>query len=235
MARGSGRRLAGADTRVRTDRTAGIRFTAVLDSVPSSSASEAPRLRPDRDVYTVRADGQVEKVSIPFTYCNWRRDSVYHPTCRPNEGEPTVAIAIEKLVSGEWKTAWAQALPGCLSEPLIIEPGETFSDTLDVVLHPQDSVPYPLLTPLVDIEGTYRLVWQELLRSYDPERSPFGEPLPLQERGSGTFQLRRQRTPSGRSPRREVLDGAEAAMVAAATQKRTTALPSNLCSMQKPL
>ena len=159
--------------------------------IAQESDSQAPRLRLDRDVYTARADGRLERFSIPFTYHNGRHERVYHPTCRPGGGEPTVAIAIEKLVEGEWQPAWAQALPGCLSEPLIVEPGGTFSDTLEVILHPQDTVAQPLLTPLVDLDGTYRLVWHQLLRSYDPASYPFGEPLPLHERLSGTFRLRR--------------------------------------------
>ena len=158
---------------------------------PGMVPSEPPRLRTAREVYTVRADGPIERVAIPFMYHNARDQRLYHPTCRPNGGEPTVAIGLEKLVEGEWKPAWAQALPQCLSEPIVIEPRGVFSDTLEVVLHPQDSLHQPLLTPLVEIDGTYRLVWHDLLTSYDPDSYPFGDPLPLWERISGTFRLQR--------------------------------------------
>jgi hypothetical protein len=73
----------------------------------------------------------------------------------------------------------------------VIPPGGHFRDTLDVRLHPQDTLHHPHLNPEVEINGTYRLIWYDLLQSYDPGSYPFGEPIDLWERLSITFELRR--------------------------------------------
>ncbi len=148
-------------------------------------------LRVDREVYTLRPDGAMERVSIPFTYGNARPDTLYHPTCRPSGGKPTVQVAVEKRIDGSWRPAWSQALPQCLSEPIVIPPGGTFADTLDLVLHLQDTLHQPVLTPLAALDGEFRLVWHQLLSSYDAEARPFGEEIPLEARVSGPFRLRR--------------------------------------------
>lgn len=165
------------------------------DPEPSpDSASAVDRtagLRVDREVYTLRPDGAMERASIAFTYVNARPDTLYHPTCRPSGGKPTVQVAVQKRIDGSWRPAWSQALPQCLSVPIVIPPGGTFADTLDLVLHLQDTLHHPLLTPRADLDGEFRLVWHELLSSYDAAARPFGEEIPLDARVSGAFRLRR--------------------------------------------
>jgi hypothetical protein len=66
-----------------------------------------------------------------------------------------------------------------------------YRDTFEVVLHPQDTTFQPHLNTEVEIDGTYRLIWHQLLRTYDPNRYPFGEELPESLRVSNTFRLSR--------------------------------------------
>lgn len=82
-------------------------------------------------------------------------------------------------------------LLACLSEPIVLPPGDTYRDTFEVVLHPQDTISQPLLNTEVDIDGTYRLVWQGLLRSYDAGSYPFGEEVAESLRVSNAFRLER--------------------------------------------
>lgn len=161
------------------------------DTDESPLVPTPPGLSTESSTYRLRTDGVTERTSIPFAYRNARAEALYHPTCRPSGGPPTVAVMIERLDGGIWVPAWSQALPQCLSDPLVIQPGETFRDTLEVVLHPQDSIHPGILVPGQDVEGTYRLVWTQLLRTYDPDGYPFGEEIPFPERASRSFGLSR--------------------------------------------
>ena len=100
-------------------------------------------------------------------------------------------MGLERLVDGVWLPAWSAAMNECLSEPLVIPAGGSFSDTLHVVLHPQDSTLHPLLHPGSEVAGTYRLIWYGLLADYDGSRYPFGRDIQAWERMSGTFELHR--------------------------------------------
>ena len=42
---------------------------------------------------------------------------------------------------------------------------------------------------VADPAGTYRVVWDAALSSFDADGPPFGHPLPLAERVSNAFQL----------------------------------------------
>lgn len=75
-------------------------------------------------------------------------------------------------------------LPECLSEPIVVPAGGSRADVTEIYLHRQDSERMPLFNPSVDIDGTYRLVWENLLRTYSADRYPFGEELRLEQRVS---------------------------------------------------
>ena len=81
--------------------------------------------------------------------------------------------------AGEWVWAWNPLLLLCLSPPIVIEPDEVYRTTLDVV-----GIPPP------DVSTAYRIAWGTGLSSYDPDRYPFGELIPLEERVSNSFTLK---------------------------------------------
>ncbi len=135
--------------------------------------------RTDRVRYTLQpAPGGME-VAIPFTYTNRGGRTIYVANC--NRIAPP---HLEKKVGDRWVFAWAAAVPECLSEPILIADGETHTDTL-LVFHGDPDV-YPGFTAL-PVDGTYRLVWEAAYWSYDPNRYPFGERLPLRLRVSNSF------------------------------------------------
>ncbi len=162
-------------------------------AVQDGELSQVPRIQVGDTLFFSRTEDIWERFDIPFVYTNFRPDSLYHPTCRPNgSGAPTVNIGLQRLLDGGWMDVWSPMLPECLSEPIVIPPGGRFLDTLNVYLHPQDTLNQPLFNTAVDIDGTYRMVWRDLLRSYDPTKYPFGQPIDLWERQSITFELRRR-------------------------------------------
>jgi hypothetical protein len=161
--------------------------------VQDGELSQVARIQVSDTLFFSRAEDIWERFDIPFVYTNFRTDTLYHPTCRSNgSGAPTVNIGLQRLRDGEWTDVWSPTLHQCLSDPIVIPPSGRFLDTLNVYLHPQDTLHQPLFNPAVDIDGTYRMVWRDLLRSYDPKGYPFGEPIDLWERQSITFELRRR-------------------------------------------
>lgn len=157
-----------------------------------ADASGAHPIRTGHDTYAFTRDGDWERTRIDFGYDNGGPDTLYQATCRANGvGDPGLSMAVQRRVEDRWETAWVPILLACLSEPIVVPPGSTYRDTLEVTLHPQDSTLQPLLNTEVDIEGTYRLLWQGLLRSYDAESYPFGEEVAESLRVSNAFRLER--------------------------------------------
>lgn len=149
---------------------------------PPERESEAP-LQTDRLAYTLRrADGGLN-AEIPFTYTNRTGNGVYVVNC--NQSAPPI---LEKRIEGRWETAWAPVVLLCLSPPIVIEAGETYSDTLRVYGGDSTSDIYPRFRG-EEVEGTYRLVWLGVVHNYDPDRQGFGDELALEERISNTFTL----------------------------------------------
>jgi hypothetical protein len=158
----------------------------------AARASAAPPVRTGRDAYTFAREGEWERTSIDFVYHNPSPDTLYQPTCRGNGvGDPGLSMAVQKRLDERWETVWVPVLLACLSEPILVAPGGTYRDTFEVVLHPQDTTLQPLLNTEVAVDGTYRLIWQQLLRSYDPQSYPFGEEAAETLRVSNAFRLGR--------------------------------------------
>ena len=158
----------------------------------ANAAREAAPIATGSEAYLFGRDDEVERTSIDFVYDNRGTDTLYQPTCRVNgAGDPGLSMAIQKSTAEGWSTVWVPVLPACLSEPIIVPPGAAYRDTFEVVLHPQDTAVQPLLNTEVDVEGRYRLLWQQLLRDYDPARYPFGEEAAESARVSNPFTLGR--------------------------------------------
>lgn len=152
------------------------------DTLAGPSESDPP-LQTDRPEYTLhRADGALT-TEIPFTYTNTTGHAVFVVNC--NQSAPPT---LEKRIEGRWETAWTPIVLLCLSLPIVIEPGETYADTLRVNGADPASDMYPRFR-VEEVEGTYRLVWPLVLYNYDPDRQGFGDKLALKDRISNTFTL----------------------------------------------
>lgn len=121
---------------------------------------------------------------IAFTFRNPLPGNVYVVNC--NGIAPPL---LEKKVGDDWVVAWGAAVPDCLSDPIVIRPGATYRDTLEVFAGLPGSNYYPKFE-VAEVEGVYRLRWEKALTSFDPDRYPFGEPVPLAIRTSREFVLR---------------------------------------------
>lgn len=150
---------------------------------PPAGDEDRP-LQTDRLVYELRRTDHELRAEIPFTYTNQTDATVYVVNCKGH-----APPALEKLVDGVWVPAWSAVVPACLSPPIVIESGETYVDTLHVYAGLPETRVAPVFT-VREIEGTYRLVWHDLVHDYDPDRPGFGVGLPLEQRVSNTFSLR---------------------------------------------
>ena len=122
-------------------------------------------------------------VDVPYEFTNDARRPVCVVNC--NGLAPP---GLEKRVEGEWVRAWGADVPSCLSDPIIIHGGSTFADTLRVVgAHPAN--PNRASFHVAELAGLYRLVWENVLWTYDAESYPFGESLSLPARTSNAFTL----------------------------------------------
>ena len=142
-------------------------------------------LRTDRTEYRLQDTGIGLEGRIPFTFTNRTGGAVYVVNCNGN-----TPPALQKRIDGRWVHAWSPVVSLCLSPPIVIGAGATYADTLWVSAgHPGNNF-YPKFEVLA-VAGTYRLIWPNVLKSYDDSRSPFGESLPLQERVSNPFEITR--------------------------------------------
>jgi hypothetical protein len=139
--------------------------------------------RTDHERYTLSQVSGGLVVNIPFTYLNRTGRTIYVANCRQIE-----QIALEKKRCEQWIPAWAGAYAACLSPPLVIPRGSSHSGAVDVFAGTPGSSFYPQFQ-VSDPEGTYRLVWNHLYWSFDPNRYPFGEELPSELRVSAEFTL----------------------------------------------
>ena len=86
-----------------------------------------------------------------------------------------------------WEGAWVAVTNQCLSPPIILAPRGVWVDTLTLSA---DAGGFP--SGERDIApGTYRVVWYNVLTSFDPEARPFGPELALTNRVSRPIAIER--------------------------------------------
>lgn len=154
------------------------------DVVVQDSASA---FRTDALAYTLRATSAGLEGEIPFVFTNPTEGPVYIVNCNGS-----TSLQLEKLVEGNWVEAWSPAIPQCLSTPIVVQPGEEYRDTVRVFGGRPSTNVYPKFD-VAEIPGVYRLVWSDVLRSYDDRSYPFGEALPAEQRTSNRFALTLER------------------------------------------
>jgi hypothetical protein len=133
--------------------------------------------------------------TIPFTYANRSADSLFLVNCSygTRVGSRTVnrvdlSMVLQKRTGGTWQTVWEAITSLCLSPPVWIAPGATYTDTLRLFGGKPGRPVAPELA--VDrVAGEYRLVWQQLRRARAGAAYPEGDTLPLDSRASNPFIL----------------------------------------------
>lgn len=148
---------------------------------PVRTGAEA--VQTDRAQYRLRQEGIGFKTQIPFSFRNPLPDTVYMFNCGG-----ALDMSLEKKVQGGWEWFWGPVLFECLSAPVVIPPGTRYQDTLEVFgVQPGRNAAPAFRTN--DIEGTYRLVWNNLVLHYRDSGMTFGDSLALSLRRSNEFQL----------------------------------------------
>jgi hypothetical protein len=114
-----------------------------------------------------------ERLRIGFVYSNRTRARIWIVRCTGPFPQ------VEKLVDGEWVRASGGADLDCL-RAFPIEAGGQLRERIDVGLG------YFNIEP---IQGTYRLVWDDVVWNFDAGSPPFGDLLPKQYRVSNRFDI----------------------------------------------
>jgi hypothetical protein len=161
---------------------------------PDAGAHETPgpgqpgetAIRTDSSRYTLERRPTGWQADIAIEYTNPTDATISLLNCNG-----AFSLRLEKYDAGEWVTAWQPALPMCLSPPIEIGPGETFSRTLEVFGADPHSQVFPQFQ-VEEIDGTYRLVIDSAYHEYDHDGPPWGVAVPLEHRVSNTFELRTQ-------------------------------------------
>lgn len=154
------------------------------DIVGQDSASA---FRTDALAYTLRLTSVGLEGKIPFAFTNPTGSPVYIVNCNGY-----TSLQLEKLVEGIWVGVWSPVIPQCLSAPVVVQPGEEYRDTVRVFGGHPSTNDYPKFD-VAAIPGVFRLVWSDVLRSYDHRSYPFGEALPAEQRTSNRFALTLER------------------------------------------
>jgi hypothetical protein len=144
-----------------------------------------PLIQTHATEYKLKGDGPGLGVDIAYVFTNRTGGAVYLVNCGGSFG-----LHLERKAELGWHFAWGPVLNQCLSPPIVIEPNATFAGTLRVWGAPPGSNTYPQFD-VDDPSGTYRIVWDDALSSFDADSYPFGAQIPLEARISNRFTLRK--------------------------------------------
>lgn len=152
------------------------------DSTTSVPTPLTPLIQTDRASYTLSWNAPLLMTRIAYVFTNRTGHTVYLPNCRGEFG-----VELERGDGAPWKVAWAPVLLMCLSAPIVIEARATFAGILLVA----GGLPGSNVGPQfyrADPSGRYRLVWTQVLSSYDPS-TVSGKMVPEEDRVSNSFEL----------------------------------------------
>ena len=150
----------------------------------SPEAEPTPPIVTDSTEYSLRADGPGWRTTIGFEY-RAGADTVYVVNCNG-----AILMNLQKREEGEWKDAWFAEGNACLSPPLVVPPSGILRGRIEVWgAWPGDSSFNAFR--VAEIDGEYRLVWHQPVHDYRPDAAGFGAAIPLAERVSNVFRLKR--------------------------------------------
>jgi hypothetical protein len=152
---------------------------------PESSGLELSTLiRTDSTAYSLRWEDPGWTTTIGFAYLT-ESDTVYIVNCNG-----AILMNLQKRESEGWTDAWYAEGNGCLSPPIVVPPGDVFRS--EVVIWGAELGNRSYNTFRVDdIDGEYRLVWNQPVHHYEPGPGSFGDTIQLAKRVSNQFTLKR--------------------------------------------
>ncbi|MFL6246903.1 MAG: hypothetical protein ACJ74H_12810 [Thermoanaerobaculia bacterium] len=129
----------------------------------------------DRARYVFHEGPFGPETTIVSTYTAPANHDVYLLNCNG-----AFAVGLQRPNGDRWEHVWAPAMSACMSAPIVIRAGESRQATIVVTPRRMDAK--------IDT-GTYRVVWHGLLGSYDPNASPPGLDLPIEQRVSAPIHI----------------------------------------------
>ncbi len=140
------------------------------DHDASTPKPESAGLTTDHDRYRFVDGPYGDELTIPSTLTAPAGQPLYLVNCNGQ-----ISTGLQSESDGVWTDAWVGLINQCLSDPIVIQPGE--SHHYDVLIRRGSGgmtggageLPPP---------GTYRVAWHGVLSSFNAQRYPFGEPVP---------------------------------------------------------
>jgi len=94
-----------------------------------------------------------------------------------------IAWGLQRMKQGTWQDAWVAMTNQCLSPAIVVRGDSSFVDTLVFTQSAGAVIDAPIGA------GAYRVVFYNVLTSFDPARRPFGPELPIERRVSEPIAL----------------------------------------------
>ena len=164
----------------------GVLVLASIACTPTRNAIRPP-IQTDRDHYVLAPGPIGEEATIIATFSAPKDTAVYILHCNG-----AIMWGLQRLVDERWIDVWGATTNGCLSAPIVVPPGGSFTDTL--VVSSRTDVPRNAGTVQAEVPpGSYRMVWYQVLTSFDPELRPFGGELPVEQRASAPITIESSR------------------------------------------
>lgn len=144
---------------------------------PPAVVKRAP-VTTDRQRYALQDGAFGPETMIVSTYTAPATHDVYLLNCNGAFG-----VGLQRPVGDQWEHIWSPGMNACMSPPIVIRAGETHQSTVVVQSSVNAAVSSRATEAKIDT-GTYRVVWQGLLTSFDPNTPAYGPELPLEQRVS---------------------------------------------------
>lgn len=123
----------------------------------------------DRSEYALVEGAYGPQVRIVASFTAPEDSAVFIVNCNG-----AITTGLQRRDGSEWRNAWIAETNGCMSAPIVVDPGATHTETMAVVSRDPGS-------GLIQ-RGTYRVAWHNMYTSFDPESLSAGVELPLAQR-----------------------------------------------------
>ena len=144
-----------------------------LTAAACVAAATAP-IATDRERYVFRDGPYGPEVTIVTRFTAPRDGDVFIVNCNG-----AMTTGLQRFEQGKWVNVWVAETNGCLSAPIVVRAGQERTETMTVISRPHQPV----------APGAYRVVWHNVLTSFDRDARPFGSDLPVEHRASAPVVL----------------------------------------------
>jgi len=133
--------------------------------------------------YTLLHHNSAYSMRVEATLTNRTTGSIYISNCAGATG-----IYLQKRMLSGWEIVRSPILPACLSAPIVVAVGATYTFNLDLIGGEPGSNLLPRYST-TELDGEYRLLWDGAFTTYD-NGTGVGAPLAESSRVSNPFLVR---------------------------------------------